>query len=1256
MAGQGTGGEITLNARPVAKIALEQQRVVRNAIVRLDGRGSTDADEDPLQYEWSFTSVPIGSGITDADFLPMDDVGATVTYSPDVTGSYEIQLVVSDGKERSLPAKTVIEVVRTLSPYNQGIIPDVSYLWRFLPDVYNLIPDKKKLEQIWLGVFQAVAGDLLSAYQYDYNKSIATIQDTRHRKWLSYEPKIFLRPDLTYFVLSEDQAGTDGTSEDWSEEFFCPKEEQEGFVGLLRVPLASGRFDQSPNGQALRPGKLLVVEGSAYPLLGSATSRASLTYSASDGSVVSGEKRLHGSGFLAGHVGAEAVIELNGRLVRAKVASLVSPTVVELDLTESFSESATGLRYSIVSSGATRAMAYLPSGSLPAGSSPLSWRLSSTFVSQEYDLEAMGVGAGDLLEWEVLREDTGASAFVRCLITGVSEKTCSFVFGDTVKDGVPSRALSKSAQLSLASGLSISGLVEDLNGELLYSDEAEELRQALLDLGFRRRFFEQELGSNSLLDLGLFRVRLRPIAIHRTRKIAVDERILSVPALREFVYPAALSKGASGTLLITPSGETVPIDHAPVTLYENKDYVLDDEASVQGIVELSKGSALVRFPRGRLLDRSVQEGDRFTANLDTRPFTITKVLNQEEALVAPLPSASGTAAFSLRRKTAGKFLRFLPGHFSAASPPPERLWAEVTYFDNTDLVEDNFGSLVGLLREELARRGASIPYLSAVKGLLYYLSSGRSVHDTRFVAQVLFGLPFSRSEGVITQLDPVYRRRPDGSPEYGRIVVSETSAGEETGRSYVYLFPHGTQVKSRDGTKWLPAFPDLAGLATNPDTGQPYEVGDFVYRNDIFSNGVVYGDYLDGSSYLPASEDLDRFHTFYVGVNLALVGDVDVDLAAEYLARERPMHTKLLPAGIFARHEDLVLEDDVLFEYDFPFFDNVALGLPTALKLDRDDVNGAYLSLSGTMRRRTPLGDETQIENPIWEGTIEIVQGADHAVIDGTREAGVMVGDSLVFVVPAVSDTPSYEYTVTGVYRNGDTEARVYLEPSLREATGSYSAVVVRPALLCKSKMGPSRAAPTIPITGQAGAFRVTVGGGVPASWLEVALLRPRDRLTYGTRTHEILHVVRETGELVINPTLGEDLDGQAVTLERAGRRDTPIRLDLLEDIPEDVLELELTPDEGKAVYHLPSGALTTLVTATNVQDFGELGVRPLDFVRLVEGPDALVDVGYGPGYFPIRRVLYGTALELCVPLSGSTPEDGYSYSLIRRISARAAS
>jgi len=82
---------------PIAN-AGSDANVNESSVVQLDGSASSDADSDPLTYQWSIVTKPNGSSATLSDSTAVNP-----TFVADVTGIYTIQLVVNDGQDNSAP-------------------------------------------------------------------------------------------------------------------------------------------------------------------------------------------------------------------------------------------------------------------------------------------------------------------------------------------------------------------------------------------------------------------------------------------------------------------------------------------------------------------------------------------------------------------------------------------------------------------------------------------------------------------------------------------------------------------------------------------------------------------------------------------------------------------------------------------------------------------------------------------------------------------------------------------------------------------------------------------------------------------------------------------------------------------------------------------------------------------------------------------------------------------------------------------------
>jgi hypothetical protein len=91
-----------VNDAPAAH-AGSDQTVFKGDTVSLNGSGSSDVDEDSLNYQWSFSSVPTGSTAALSDSSVVSP-----SFAPDLVGTYEVQLIVNDGNLDSASDTVVI--------------------------------------------------------------------------------------------------------------------------------------------------------------------------------------------------------------------------------------------------------------------------------------------------------------------------------------------------------------------------------------------------------------------------------------------------------------------------------------------------------------------------------------------------------------------------------------------------------------------------------------------------------------------------------------------------------------------------------------------------------------------------------------------------------------------------------------------------------------------------------------------------------------------------------------------------------------------------------------------------------------------------------------------------------------------------------------------------------------------------------------------------------------------------------------------
>jgi len=108
------------NTPPVANAGTDQN-ITTGSLVTLDGSGSSDADNNPLSYSWSFTSKPERSSATLSDTTAVKP-----TFTADVDGSYVISLTVNDGTVNSTADSVTIIAVTGTASYPDHIIKTIT--------------------------------------------------------------------------------------------------------------------------------------------------------------------------------------------------------------------------------------------------------------------------------------------------------------------------------------------------------------------------------------------------------------------------------------------------------------------------------------------------------------------------------------------------------------------------------------------------------------------------------------------------------------------------------------------------------------------------------------------------------------------------------------------------------------------------------------------------------------------------------------------------------------------------------------------------------------------------------------------------------------------------------------------------------------------------------------------------------------------------------------------------------------------------
>ena len=103
------------NEAPVANAGKDRNTITGQGFT-LNGSKSYDPDGDMITFVWRFLEVPAGSGVTDSSFS--DASSPKPQFTPDVNGTYRLQLIVNDGELDSQPDEVVITAATTNVPPN----------------------------------------------------------------------------------------------------------------------------------------------------------------------------------------------------------------------------------------------------------------------------------------------------------------------------------------------------------------------------------------------------------------------------------------------------------------------------------------------------------------------------------------------------------------------------------------------------------------------------------------------------------------------------------------------------------------------------------------------------------------------------------------------------------------------------------------------------------------------------------------------------------------------------------------------------------------------------------------------------------------------------------------------------------------------------------------------------------------------------------------------------------------------------------
>jgi hypothetical protein len=787
-----------------------------------------------------------------------DGSGSRVSFMPDKLGVFRIGLVVSDGTYDSSMVVLQIDVVE--STLDLGYVPDGSVAWRILRDAYTLAPDSSFPETMMSLLTQLVTQQETELWQHDDLKSIETVGRTFLRRWVPVRPLLagdtFTPATVELFSESVDArplAGNDGRTAPsicWT-------------TGTL-APVVGEYLVVKPDWRAPRAYAVKTVE----PLLIKSTAGGQFVIDAYDGPLLYAKPQEF---LLAGTLPGHTVQVLHGGVWYTFAVGSVDEKRIIIKGDASAIPTGTVVSYAI--GGRVTLEENLPLWETILDG-PRDGYIDGTDLARQAGKEfESGPAAGDTVT-VTYRNGTEASTTIGAPPAG----NLTLPLNATVPD--PGRNLLwKVERWHGGAGTNFLKVMrlptfaadrlpklEDLAVFVLPDADETEVRGMVVaqDTDGTIAAVYPETTADEADLFGFYQVSAAFVAIGAKEipRLQENPRDSSEPLLRAQDYDMLLEDGdgfvtwnraVTGTLSWDGTAYSTDVDlslfdvvdGATITIstYEDEDYESLETAWGHGQITLGTGTAVeIDWLVAGLLDL-------------TAPFSVP---------------------FTVRT-------------YGAFNPPPDLLWAEEVYFDNSETIENTFGVAVGLNAEDV---GVDQDYLSSVQALWYALWMGPTISNLRLGAQVFLGLPFTEEAGVIEYLDPSY------SDSFGRVVVLTEGEFEETRRTYLY--------------------PAELAVETNPNTGVAYTVGDDVERFVPLCEGVEIIDHIKSSEWLArwltGKDELRKVHTFLVEMDLTGMGSVDagdITRLAAYINKVKPAHTDFFLVGVHTISDTIDVQDAV---------------------------------------------------------------------------------------------------------------------------------------------------------------------------------------------------------------------------------------------------------------------------------------------------------------------------------------------------------
>jgi hypothetical protein len=877
-------------------------------------------------------------------------------FIPDVPGVYGFRLIVDNGVRKSFP--DMVPTTASLTEQLMGHRPDSSYIFKHLPDFWNLVKDKGQLPAIWSAMTQALSNDMLTAWENDFAKTLRDISRKSQRRWQKFD--LFEAfPELSHGgLVGQDpfRGGIDVSEPDVSE--------NSSFSAVFPSLSATAPFVKGPALLRTNFDKARVVEVSE------------VAESPAGWNVLTSERSLPYYYEIAKRSGGFFIQDPEDITPTTPIVSKVFK-----DLTYPFSK---------VDLSLDRIRLHKRDESLDVVCSASDYAVGGQSNSLRLDLVDDREVSGYRLLWEHLRKATHVSL----------EQMPYFQIPANITVADYKLSLGDSLRIDYVEPYSTIGSEIDLpilacRENTIYVDWSpliELLDKSSAQFGDVVGYLDETTpihrtwSTSDLSEVSSF----IPKGIVRCHRTASTPTMVSVPTLcRWSVYPV---DGETGILQekvdYQVSDGSVVFNRILVASATTK---LNSQTLLLSKIRTKPGVLSDRRVASEFIDAVTAAGAR-TIIVGTGPDCgVYYIIGWDAAgnpvLDRPMTSDMDSVPISIP-------------FYSCHTNPSDSLWSELSYYDNYKTIEGNFGLVVGFPKKLLDTYSEDLDYLSVVRSLWFAFMSGPSFSNLKLSTQAFFNLPFSEMGGQVTGID---------LPLYPGNTGSITFVGDDGG-IYLYDVPFGAKIAINPATgREIKAHDLIQGKDPDPlpedlldSRVEPYvklvdvvNIVDYISDPDLIDRqfGGDYRRYVDDAGVIHEI-DLDptvaqKFHTFVVDVPLKVARTTEVfPLVKAFLNEAKPAYTDFILVGSLALGDDVDVEDNTILH-------------PTLLMGDTPHTS-PFCSYG-----ESPVPDDRLLK--VWpkDKTVERVASIDYSpIIDATETYVDEAGDNKRVSLTAHYDLP----------------------------------------------------------------------------------------------------------------------------------------------------------------------------------------------------------------------------------------------------------